>query len=328
MKMKILIAMFLILFSEIGHAQKTKETVLRSSMLGMDLPSQAFRDKGIFNVSAAKTLLEIEASPEDVHITEVEVLTFLNQTGEKEASTHWINQVEKIIIHNNFERFSSSDDVAYLWIFKNEDCYLVYRKANKKEAALYIGRADKLPEKILAQVSTINVQTNYSNAQSQSPISNLSNPHPVSQFSNAEVESNKLIPELVGNWGTLSGAKVNWRDESTGYMLVSGISKGYGMELKADGNFLQSTVVTSGRPNYRVFVSTTGEWEVVKDKLIFYPKDRHYRKWENEIIMVDEHSIPETYEMYWHIKINKTTGKQCLCTRYESDSEFNELCSE
>ena len=134
--------------------------------------------------------------------------------------------------------------------------------------------------------------------------------------------------ELVGNWGALNGAMVNWRDGSTSNMLVSGVSKGYGLELREDGSFLQTTVVTSGRPNYRVFVSTSGKWYVKENQIWFYPDDRHYRKWENEIIMVDEHSVPKTYFVFWQMDKNDISRKNCLYIRYDSENDFRELCNE
>ncbi len=88
-------------------------------------------------------------------------------------------------------------------------------------------------------------------------------------------------------------------------------------------------VVTSGRPNYRVFVSTLGTWSVVENQLIFNPQDRHYRKWENEIIMTDEHSDPKQYAIFWTLGSNEITGKECLYIKYDLQQEqWDELCKE
>jgi hypothetical protein len=191
---------------------------------------------------------------------------------------------------------------------------------------VYVGTANKLPDYLIP--ATAIIKTSAAAPTSEEVVS-LGKAENLNGKKDAQNTSLSVVDgELVGNWGTLNGPNISWQDESTGYTVVSGLSKGHGLELKADGAYVQSTVVTSGRPNYRVYVSTTGRWAAEGDRLKFYPTDLHYRKWENEIIMIDEHSIPEAYEMFWQIKINEFTGKQCLYTKYESDSTYNELCIE
>jgi hypothetical protein len=324
------IPVFILISSGTLLAQNRPETVNNSSMMDIQLPSEAIREHRIFYVAAAKTTLELEATPKQVVISDVEVLTYANQSGDKEDAKKWIENVEKSLSDNQYQISRSASDPLFSWLSKDGLYYLMYANAGKKEAAVYFGVADKLPD-VLNNTPQSDVtsesRTSNNDYQSVSPQNtqhdaNISNDTPIKS-------SDKFPSELIGAWGNLAGAKVNWRDESTGYMLVSGVSKGYGLELKADGTFLHTTVVTSGRPNYRVFVSTSGTWSVMENQLILNPQDRHYRKWENEIIMTDEHSVPKQYTMFWMLKSNEITGKECLYIKYEQQQEqYDELCKE
>jgi hypothetical protein len=206
----------------------------------------------------------------------------------------------------------------------------MYLKATKKETALYFGKADNLPPFF----STVTGLTDKSGNISEGTVNPLnSDLKSDTSFpaSNANGSDNMTVErkKLTGIWGNLTGSKVNYQDGSTGYMVVSGQSRGYGLELRPDGSFLQTTVVTSGRPSYRIFVSTTGNWSVNGNQLIFLPNDRHYRKWENEITTTDEHSVPERYTMIWDIKTNGITGKECLYVKYDlNQPQWDELCRE
>jgi len=310
------------------EAQKSRETVTRSSLLEIDLPAEAQRDNGIFSVAAAKSILEMESTSENVLISEVEILVFGNPSGVKEVAIKNMEEFKKYLQQHGFALVISVNDNAYSWITKSKSIWLLYISSTKKESSVYIGVADKLPGDQYRPQLVNQTESNESIGneslkidQKQIERSHKSNP----ELSNS---SCSLLEELIGNWGTLAGAKVNWRDESTGNMLISGVSKGFGLELKADGTFLQTTVVTSGRPNYRVFVSTSGTWQVDKDQLLLYPGDRHYRKWENEIIMIDEHSVPESYGIFWRRQKNEITFKDCLYVRYTINDQEQELCKE
>jgi len=311
-------------------AQKTTETVHHSTMMDIELPSEAILDPRIFYVAMAKTTLELESTSQQVNISEVEVLTYINQSGNKEDAKKWIEDVEKSLSVRQYIISPSVRDPSFLWIWKDGLYYLMYASAGKKEAAVYFGVADRLPVSLNQVVPSDESSENQTVIDDYQSVSTANTPHKATILNDAPmVTSDKISAELIGGWGNLVGAKVNWRDESTGYMLVSGVSKGYGLELKADGTFLQTMVVTSGRPNYRVFVSTAGTWSVLENQIIFNPRDRHYRKWENEIIMVDEHSVPEQYTLFWTLESNDITGKECLYIKYDLQQEkWDELCKE
>ena len=290
-----------------------------SSLANIELPSPALQDNRIFSIAAAKTTLEMEAAHEQINIGDVEVFSYKNSSGKKDDSIKWIEQFKESIHKSGYAVYSSEKDPLFTWIANSQKYFLVYTSAGKKVAALYIGVADRIPY-MRNSVST--VQSNdielETTTQEIRPASTTKTTTP----------SGNNSPELIGNWGMLAGAKVNWQDSSTGVMVVSGVSKGFGIEFKDDGTFLHVTVVTSGRPSYRVFVSTTGTWSSTDNEIHFYPTDRHYRKWENEIIMVNEHSVPEKYMMFWRKGTNIYTHKSCLYVRYSDESEEREICSE
>lgn len=311
-------------------AQNKSEIVNCSGLLGIVLPSEAICDKKIINVAAAKSTLEMEALSPSIDIMEVEILTYFNQSEIKEDAKKWLESVYSILMNDQYEVILSENDPSFYWLSKEDHYYLMYTSASKKQANIYIGKVNKLPE----QYSNIHQQNTNTTTQilsDNSPVvSTKSNQNAMMIQKEPLISTDKnILSELVGSWGNLAGAKVNWRDESTGYQLVSGVSKGYGLELKPDGTFIHSTVVTSGRPNYRVFVSTIGVWSVNADQLIFEPTDRHYRKWENEITMIDEHSVPDGYIRFWKMAINDITGKECLFIKYElQQDQWDELCRE
>jgi len=321
---------FFCLSADIMLAQPKNITVAKSNLMEIELPSEAVLDQRIFFIAAAKTTLELEAGVYQVNISDVEILSYPNTTGIKEDAKKWIKEVEVSLKNNQYIIFPSEMDPSFLWLSKKGMNFLMYASAGKKEADVYFGRTDRLPD-IYQSESFQQSRSEILPASSPSlPVSvqNRSNEIIMTRIGSGE-NVNNIPADLVGNWGNLTGAKVNWRDESTGYMLVSGVSKGYGLELKSDGTFLHTTVVTSGRPNYRVFVSTSGNWSVEGNQLILTPVDRHYRKWENEIILIDEHSVPAAYRLFWMIKTHQLTSQDCLYIKYDQQQEeWDELCRE
>ena len=291
-----------------GDVKGQKKHVMAdsSALAGIALPREAQFEKRIFYAAAAKTILEMEASKYHISISDVEVFSFPYIFGSevdlKSLEDIFFQALEAL----GYECRPAEDDPNITWLRGNGRNIIMYFSASKNEASLYLGKAGNLPPFFNSIPATSSGQSN-------------------------PVSSEKLTAEnikLAGTWGNLRGSKVSYQDGSTGYMVVSGQSTGYGLELNPDGSFLQSVVVTSGRPSYRIFVSTTGNYTVKGDQLIFSPHDRRYRKWENEIIMTDEHSIPVPYTAYWSICKNEITGKICLYLRYENEKEARELCRE
>ncbi|HZK61278.1 MAG TPA: hypothetical protein VFC41_04325 [Anaerovoracaceae bacterium] len=301
-----------------------------SVLAGIPLPCKALMEKRLFFSAAAKTVLEMEASKYQIIISDVEVFSFPNTTTAQENRQLLADTLFNSLKNSGYEIRSSNDDPAYTWLSTNNRKIIMYFMVNKKETSLYFGKADKLPPSFsttsaIAEKSTMKSEgtKTWVNSDLSSNISSDNSNPP--GLANLSAEGR----QLTGKWGNLSGSKVNYQDESTGYMVVSGQSRGYGLELRPDGSFLQTTVVTSGRPSYRIFVSTTGNWTTNNNQLIFYPKDRHYRKWENEMITTDEHSVPERYTMFWNKKINDITGKECLYVKYDiGQPQWDELCKE
>ncbi len=308
---------------------QNKTVMADSSVLaGIHLPREALLDKRLFSNAAAKTLLEMESSKYRIGISDVEVYSFPDQAGANENSQSVADSIIECLKNSGYAYQLSKEDPSFTWLGANNRNILMYLKASKKETSLYFGKADNLPpffitatassDKSTIKSDGIHKQINYAMT------SGSSNPTSYTT-ANITVEGKKLI----GQWGNLSGSKVNYQDGSTGYMVVSGQSRGFGLELRPDGSFLQTTVVTSGRPSYRIFVSTEGNWTANGNQLLFFPQDRHYRKWENEIISTDEHSVPEQYNMIWKIGPNDITGKECLYVKYTPDQpQWEELYRE
>ncbi len=206
----------------------------------------------------------------------MEVFVWQNKSGKKVDSEAWLIAIIQRLDSIGWKLQTSERDHSYMYLSKQNQKRLMYISPGKKEANLYFGKLFN-PEPL--------VETSNNESKLDSQTSTVVSSTPAVFHTN-------ISTSLIGNWGMLAGAKVNWQDSSTGVMVVSGVSKGFGIEFKEDGTFLHVTVVTSGRPNYRVFVSTTGTWTSTANEIHFYPTDRHYRKWENEIIMVNEHSVP------------------------------------
>lgn len=328
MKFKFILLLFIPLLVSAILLQKSRESAKKSLLLNIGLHEGVLRDNGILGKAAAKSVLEMEANSEQIVISEVEVLIFPNPSEEKKTSEKFVEDFKINLQKSGLELLASSSNSSYSWINQGESVFLLYFSSTKKESDIYIGKANHLPVYMQRPQKIVIVQPNNSTENESLEIEQNVEKEEVKPESKILNASENISNMLVGNWGTLAGAKVNWRDESTGNMLISGVSKGFGLELKADGTFLQSTVVTSGRPNYRVFVSTSGTWQVMKDQLWLYPVDRHYRKWENEIIMIDEHSVPESYSMFWRRQKNEITFKDCLYVRYTISDQEQELCKE
>ncbi|HRK54626.1 MAG TPA: hypothetical protein PK185_11980 [Cyclobacteriaceae bacterium] len=313
---KIIVIVFFSLLCFDGAAQKNVIRVNASDLTGIALPTEATMDNRIFSRAAAKTTLEVNATPHQITIDDVEVFSYKNDSGKKNDSENWLEQVKKLLQVSGYTLYPDDNDPSFTWVSRSEKYFLIYADAGKKKASLYIGVVDLIPS---IQSSAIQLVLNESKTVPLPDSTTLPK-------TTSSTEKNNSA--LIGNWGTLTGPKVNWQDGSTGVMVVSGVSKGFGIELKEDGAFLIVTVVTSGRPNYRVFSSTSGTWTSTSNQINFVPTDRHYRKWENEIIMTDEHTVPDPFIMYWRKGMNAYTNKTCLYVRYADETEDRELCAE
>ena len=306
------LSMLLVLFAFNGNLEAQEKLVLKDSSIltGIKFPKGTLLDKRGFFVGIAKTTLEMESGSET--ITDMEVFVWPNKSGQKSDSELWLMAVIQNLDSIGWKLQTSERDHSFLYLHKDDQNLIMYIAPGRKEANLYFGKLSD------SQLKTHSEEALPGQPETTTRSDTVA-PTPVFAAGNTS---------LVGNWGTLAGAKVNWQDGSTGVMVVSGVSKGFGIEFKEDGTFFHVTVVTSGRPSYRVFVSTTGTWSATANVIHFYPTDRHYRKWENEIIMVNEHSIPAEYMMFWRKGENLYTNESCLYVRYPDENQERELCSE
>lgn len=310
-------------------AQRSPVSTDSSVMAGVRFPREALNDKRLFPTAAAKTVLEIEASKFGISITDVEVYYFPAAEADGENSKSLRESILKSFEKSGYEFWTAEGDVSYIWLGSVRKKMLMYISHTKKQSDLYLGLAAALPpsltpgaEKVMPGQQTAKGETGTAGTV-RNTVNSPGAGQPISG------NSGNILPGLVGYWGTLSGSKINYQDGTTGMIVSSGVSRGFGIELRADGTYLQVSVVNSGYPTYRIFVSTTGKWAVNGNLLVFTPSDRHYRKWDYEIKKTDEHSVPEPYTMIWMLQSNQVTGKQCLYVKYTADQpDWEELCRE
>ena len=297
-------------------AQRGVTSTDTSLIAGIHLPAETRADKRLLSVAAAKTLLEMEASKNNITVGDVEVFSFpiASESNEntKILDDGLLQQLEKA----GYTYHDAEGNPSYKWLVSNQKKVLMYLSSTRKQTDLYFGDVSGTPVYPVAQT----VAQTGSKTIIAEQAGNQVSVHATAGLDNTSGHS------LIGTWGNIEGSKVNFVDGSTN-TVISGVSRGMGLNLNNDGSYLQYTVVTSGYPYYRIFVSTTGKWTVDGNLLVFTPDDRHYRRWNNEIKSTDEHSVPEPYTMIWILKRNEVTGKDCLYVKYTADQpDWEELC--
>ena len=95
-------------------------------------------------------------------------------------------------------------------------------------------------------------------------------------------------------------------------MVGAGLSTGTGYEFKEDGTYIQTFLATSSRPDYKIFLYTKGTYKVFGTKLTLTPIDLYYRKWEDDNLVTNEHSVPPAKTYSWSIRPEEYTGKLYL----------------
>lgn len=329
---KNLIGSFLLLIIMIFPAnisgQKNLGEADFSDISGIRFPVTGTRDKRILSVAAAKTILEMETSIYQIEVSDIEVLSFPNLSGVKKDAPLSNGEFTALLENEGYEIYPSTNDPSYSWVKGDKATFIMYLSGSKRETAIYLGRIDKMPPftSPLNQDNTIN----QGNTQISVPAGKgtvTEPPNPTGQDNNSQ-QGTGSTGRLYGNWGMISGSPINYIDEGNS-MIVSGVSRGLGLELHEDGTYLQVSVIDSGRPNYRINISTVGKWEVKDNLLLFYPTERNYRRWEYELLRTNETSVPEPYSMIWYLSINESSRKECLYVKYDADQQkWEELCRE
>lgn len=312
-----------------AFAQRVPLRTDSSVMAGIHFPQEAQVDRRILSVAAARTVLEMEASKYNIKIADVEVYAFPVTDGNVETARAISQNILKTLERSGYECHAAEGDPSYVWLGAGSKKVLMYLSSTRKQTDLYFGLAGSLPPSFstVAVKPAPDVKTEIS--ATANPAMAARTAANVSQAGPAAADKSGISANLAGYWGTISGSKINYQDGTSGMIVASGVSRGFGLQLKEDGTYLQVTVVNSGIPTYRIFVSTTGTWKVSGNQLIFSPTDRHYRKWDNEIKTTDEHSVPEPYSMIWILQSNQNTGKECLYVKYTADQPaWEELCRE
>ena len=278
----------------------------------MNLPEQIVKENNVFVILAGQTLLELETRPQSISIVEVEILTWKNPGNSLAESELLLNSVLESLNQAGWQITPSPRDPDYCWLVK-KNIYLVgYFAATSRETAVYIGKISQLPTFI--KISSPHI------GPSQVP------PSPATSQSNSP-HLTTADREIVGNWGNLKASQIHTYDPN-GMMIGSGLSQGYGIEFKSDQSYAQSFLATSSFPDYKIYIYTIGTYSLNGDQLILTPQDRHYIKWESNILTTDEHSRPEGEQYTWSKKYNAITGKNCLSLIRKGETEPREFCQE
>jgi hypothetical protein len=290
----------------------SQNSLIFSSLLNLNLPDQFIKENNTFSIFAGKALLELETGPQSISIDEVEIFTWKNPQKNPADSEQMLNAVLNSIRQAGWQVTPSPKDQHYRWLVRNQNFLLGYFTASKKETGVYIGKTSAVP----SFVKTSAVQTEPENPE-----------FTPTQLKRDLTNSYISSTEIVGTWGDLKSSQINYYDPN-GMMIGSGLSKGYGFEFKSDRSYAQSFLATSSFPNYKIFIYTTGTYTITGDQLILIPGDRHYRKWESEVLTTDEHSRPEREQYTWTKRKNNNTAKTCLYLIRSGESEEREYCQE
>lgn len=320
---------FISLFPSFG--QRGLSETERSEITGITFQGRVLKDNRLLSQAAARTVLEMESGPYQVTLSDLEVFSVPNPGGQIEDAREAARGIVNSLAEAGYEVYSSANNPEYSWLRGNNRMLLMYVSSTKNETGIYFGRADNLPP-----VSGSNGIVRDEALTGPPPAGGSSatgNAIPETSTNTKSIENKDLYPsglstQLHGSWGMISGSPINYIDEGN-YNVVSGVSRGFGLELHGDGTYLQISVIESGRPNYRIHVSTTGTWTAEGNLLLFSPAARQYRRWENELLKTDEHSVPEAYTMIWHLAKNEASGKDCLYVKWdETQAKWDELCGE
>ena len=293
-------------------AQENHPSPSFSQLINMELPGMFVRETNPFSVFAGETILKMEADAYHIQISQTEIFIRKVSGGTSTDSEIILNSVLDKLKSSGWQIYASQQDQTYKWLCKSEQCLLGYFAANRKEINIYLGKSGSLPTFITRRPE----QTKKDQEST-----------PASPRAGRSVPSTEGLVAIAGNWGNLNASQINYYDPS-GTHIGSGLSKGYGFEFKSDGSFTQSFLATSSFPNYKIFIYTTGHYTLQGDQLILIPEDRHYRKWERNVITTDEHSRPEPEQYTWHKRQNPDTGKICLYLTRAGETEAKEYCHE
>ena len=290
-------------------SQKKLVATDSSWLTGTRLPGPCLRDGRGFFVAMAQSTLEVEAGTDPIR--EMEVLVWENKTRKKTAAVTWLEQVKNSFRENGWSIIPSTRDTSFSKLVKQDQTLVMYMAPGKQEANLYLG-------KITATVPVSD----------PGPVASAGDrvTDPVAPADTAFALSTDR-KDITGNWGDISISKVNYYDP-TGYMVGSGLSHGSGYEFKDDGTYVQTSLATSSRPDYKIFLYTRGKYSISGNQLTMIPIDLYYRKWEDDVLVTNEHSVPPTDVCQWSIRASSYNGKPCLYLKRMGEAKEREYCKQ
>jgi len=303
---KKLLSILFVLLGLNGNIQAQKNLISSDSsgLTGIKFPKGTLLDKRGFFVGVAKTTLEMESGIESV--SDMEVFVWQNKSGKKVDSEAWLIAIIQRLDSVGWKLQTSERDHSYMYLSKQNQKRLMYISPGKKEANLYFGKLVDDQPAIPPGKNDMLVAAENTSGENKPAM--------------------HINSTLVGSWGNLTGAKINYYDDATGNMIGAGLSKGSGYEFNADGSYAQSFLATSSHPTYKIFVYITGGYAVSGNQVTLTATDRHYRKWEYEQLVTDEHSKPATETHQWVIRPNQYAGKPCLYLLIKGGQPEREFC--
>ncbi|MBI1343674.1 MAG: hypothetical protein GC171_12130 [Terrimonas sp.] len=294
-------------------AQKNIFPADSSVLAAVRFGENVFLDKRGLFTRIAKTTLEMESGTGSLN--EIEVLVWENKNRKKQDAVSWLEREKMDLKKNGWTIVPSARDTSFSKLLKTGKTLVMYMAAGKLEANLYFGKL------IAAEPVAV---TNPAARPVNKNDTVIVIPAVTDTVHTVKAAKGKGI---LGNWGDISGPKVNYFDDNTGYMVGSGLSKGDGYEFKEDGTFNRYFLATSSRPDYRIFLYEKGTYNVSGNKLTLTPIDLYYRKWEDDQMVTNEHSVPAVRKYRWSIQPEQYTGKPCLHLQPEGGGTEQHYCS-
>lgn len=296
-------------------AQKNVIPTDSSVLAGISLGKNVYLDKRGFFEGIAKTTLELETGKGSLQ--DMEVLLWENKSRKKAEAASWLDSVKSKLQAQGWTILPSDRDASFSKLSRNGAALVMYMSPGKQEANLYVGRLPGTDTQATAQTET----TPPAPAAPGEPVAD-----PVVPADNA-IKVVTVKGDITGNWGDISIAKVNYYDP-TGYMVGSGLSHGSGYEFKADGTYVQTSLATSSRPDYKIFLYTKGTYSISGNQLTMVPIDLYYRKWEDDRLVTDEHSVPPPDTCQWSVRASSYNGKPCLYLQRKGEAKEREYCKQ
>jgi hypothetical protein len=246
--------------TQILFAQKKLVPVQQSTLTGIALPSGSKQDSRMFNVAAAKMLLEMESKKKNATLSSAEVLVLptVNAGGFNADS------LVKNLSDQGWTISVVEGDNKYTWLQKDNRNLIMYFAMNAKETALYFAESN-LP---LANNNTVTTQNNTVIDQ-QTDTSQIIT-QTKTQVQQTSINNNSPI---VGSWGKSNAvSQINNRFGSYSYNKQQ-------YTFNADGSYYFNEKIYSEQYTETLLTKESGTYEIRGNTLIITPGSSVIEAW-------------------------------------------------